>query len=68
MMHAVAAAAAAQGGHGSTFILILIAAVGVAVFWRGLIKIGLALIVVLFAVLLFASTTALIHGFELLIR
>jgi hypothetical protein len=67
-MLAVAAATAAQGGQNSAFVLILIAAVGVAVFWRGLIKIGLALIVVLFAVLLFVSTTAVIHGIELLIR
>ena len=64
----LALSAAAQGGQNSTLALVLIAAVGVAVFWRGLIKIGLALIVVLFAALLFVSTTAMIHGIELLIR
>ena len=65
-MHAVAVAAA-QGGPSSTFVLILIAAVCVAVFWRSLVKVGLALVVVLFAVLLFVSTTAVIHGIHLLI-
>jgi hypothetical protein len=63
----LALAAAAQGGPNSTLALVLIAAVGVAVFWRGLIKIGLALIVVGFAVLLVISTTAIIHGIQLLL-
>lgn len=62
------ASAAAQGSQSSRLVLVLIAAVIVAVFWRSLVKLGLALIVVLFAVLLFVSTTALFHGFELLIR
>jgi hypothetical protein len=63
----LALAAAAQGGQNSTLALVLIAAVGVAVFWRGLIKIGLALIVVGFVVLLVMSTAAVIHGIQLLI-
>jgi hypothetical protein len=67
-MLALASAAAAHGGQGSGLVLVLIAAAGVAVFWRGLIKIGLALIVVLFAVLLVASTAAFVHGIQLLIR
>jgi hypothetical protein len=67
-MLALASAAAAQGSQSSGLLLVLIAAVCVAVFWRGLIKIGLALIVVLFAVLLVASTTTFIHGIQLLIR
>ena len=65
-MHAVAVAAA-QGGQNPAFVLILIAAVGVAVFWRSLVKVGLALVVVLFAVLLFVSMAAVIHGIHLLI-
>ncbi len=60
--------AAAQGSQSSGLVLVLIAAVGAAIFWRGLIKFGLALIVVLFAVLLVASTAAFIHGIQLLIR
>lgn len=67
-MHAVAAVAAAQGGQGSALLLVLIAAVGVAVFWRSLVKFGIALIVVIFAVLFIMSTTAIIHGIQLLIR
>jgi len=67
-MLALASAAAAQGSQGSGLVLVLIAAVSVAVFWRSLVKIGLALIVVLFAVLLVVSTTAVIHGIQLLIR
>ena len=67
-MLALASAAVAQGSQSSGLVLVLIAAVSVAIFWRGLIKIGLALIVVLFAVLLVASTAAFIHGIQLLIR
>jgi hypothetical protein len=66
-MLALASAAAAQGSQSSGLVLVLIAAVGVAIFWRGLIKVGLALIVVLFAVLLVGGAEALIHGIQLLI-
>ena len=48
--------------------LVLIAAVIAAVFWRSLVKFGLALIVVLVAVLLVEGMTAFIHGIQLLIR
>ena len=64
----LALASAAQGGQDSGLVLVLIAAVGVAIFWRSLIKVGIALIVVLFAVLLVAGTAAFIHGIQLLIR
>jgi len=62
------ASAAQGGGQDSGLVLVLIAAVGVAIFWRSLIKVGIALIVVLFAVLLVAGTAAFIHGVQLLIR
>jgi len=64
----LALASAAHGGQDSGLVLVLIAAVGVAIFWRSLIKVGIALIVVLFAVLLVAGTAAFIHGIQLLIR
>jgi hypothetical protein len=64
----LALASAAQGGQDSGLVLVLIAAVCVAIFWRSLIKVGIALIVVLFAVLLVAGTAAFIHGIQLLIR
>jgi hypothetical protein len=59
---------AAHGGQSSLLPLVLIAAIVVAVFWRSLVKFGIALIVVLFTVLLVAGTTAFIHGIQLLIR
>lgn len=64
----LALASAAQGGQDSGPVLVLIAVVGVAIFWRSLIKVAAALIVALFAVLLVAGTATFIHGIQLLIR
>ncbi len=59
------ALATAAHGQDSTQILIFLAAVGAAIFWRSLIKVGLALIVILFAVLLVAGSSTLLQDLHL---
>jgi len=63
-MLAVAAVAHSQG---HTQILIILAAIALAMFWRAALKIGLALIVVVVALVIVTGDMALIHALRLLI-
>jgi hypothetical protein len=56
------AVTAAAHGQDHTQILIILAAITLAMFWKAAIKLGLALIVVVFVVVLFKGDTTLIHG------
>lgn len=61
------ALATAAHGQDSAQILVLLAAVAAAIFWRSLLKIGLAIVVIGFFLMLATTVTALIHGLHLLI-
>jgi hypothetical protein len=61
------ALATAAHGQDSTQILIILAAVAAAIFWRSLLKIGLAVVMIGFFLLLITSAAALIHGLHLLV-
>lgn len=61
------ALATAAHGQDPSSILIVIAAIAAAIFWRGLIKFGIALIVILLAVLLITGTSALFHDLRALV-
>jgi hypothetical protein len=61
------ALATAAHGQDSTQILIILAAVAAAIFWRSLLKIGLAIVIIGFFLLLITTVAALIHGLHLLI-
>lgn len=61
------AVAAAAHGQDHTQILLILAAIALAMFWKTAIKLGLALIVVGFVVVLFKGDTTLIHGLRALI-
>jgi hypothetical protein len=57
----LALANAAHGGQDPTNILLIVAAVGAAIFWRSLLKVALPVILVLLAVLLVTGASAVIH-------
>jgi hypothetical protein len=61
------ALATAVHGQGPSSILILLAAVVAAIFWRVLIKVGIALIVILFAVLMITGASAFLHELRLIV-
>jgi hypothetical protein len=63
----LALATAVNGPNPSTT-LIIIAAIAAAIFWRGLLKFGIALVVILFAVLLITGTSDLFHDLRVLIQ
>ncbi len=52
----------------STLVLIIIAAVIVAAFWRAILKIGIAAIIVGFAFLLITSLLDILHALQSLLR
>lgn len=62
----LAAAAAAQG-HIPSQVLLLLGAIALAMFWRAALKVGLALIVIVVAVVIVKGDLALVHLFRLLI-
>jgi hypothetical protein len=62
------ALASASQGLNSTLILIIIAAVIVAAFWRFILKIGIAAIIIGFLFLLVTSLLDILHGLNALIR
>jgi hypothetical protein len=62
------ALAPASQGLNSTLILIVIAAVIVAAFWRFILKIGIAAIIIGFLFLLVTSLLDILHGLNALIR
>lgn len=64
----LALAAAVNGQAASPTILIVLAAIAAAIFWRWLIKFGIALVVILFAVLLITGTSDLFHDLRVLIQ
>jgi hypothetical protein len=61
------ALATAVHGQGPSSILILFAAVAAAIFWRGLIKVGLALVVILFAVMMITGVSALFQELRMIV-
>jgi hypothetical protein len=61
------ATSAAQGGIQSGEVLLIIATVAVAFFWRVLIRIGLAAIVIGFAFLMVSGLLEFFHGLRSLI-
>jgi hypothetical protein len=61
------AVAAAAHGLDHTKILLILAAIALAMFWKAAIKLGLALLVVGFVVVLVKGDTTLIHGLRALI-
>jgi hypothetical protein len=63
----LALATVVNGPNPSTT-MIIIAAIAAAIFWRGLIKFGIALVVILFAVLLITGTSDLFHDLRVLIQ
>ena len=52
----------------STLVLLIIAAVIVAFFWRAILKIGIAAIIVDFAFLLITSLLDILHGLQALLH
>ena len=61
------ALATAVHGQDPSSILILLAAVAAAIFWRVLIKVGLALVVILFAVMMITGVSAFFQELRLVI-
>jgi hypothetical protein len=61
------ALASAQQGQNPTLVLFLIAVVAVAVFWRAILAIGIAAIIVGFVFLLVTIWVDIIHGLHALI-
>ena len=59
------AVATAAHGQDPSQILIILAAIVAAIFWRGLIKIGIALVIILFAVLMITGLSAVLHEIRL---
>jgi hypothetical protein len=62
------ALATASPGQNPTLILIIIAAVIVAAFWRAILKVGIAAIIIGFAFLLVTSLLDILHGLQALLR
>jgi hypothetical protein len=56
------ALATAAHGQDPDQILIILAAVGAAIFWRSLLKIGLALVIIGFFLLLITGAAGVVHG------
>jgi hypothetical protein len=63
----LALASAAHGGIAQSETLFIIAAVAVAAFWRALIKVGLAVLVIGFLILLFEGASAILHVLQAII-
>jgi hypothetical protein len=61
------ALATAVHGQDPSSILILLAAVAAAIFWRVLIKVGLALVVILFAIMMITGVSAFFQELRLVI-
>jgi hypothetical protein len=60
-MDPMLALATAVHGQDPSSILIILAAVAAAIFWRILIKVGLALVVILFAVMMITGASAFLQ-------
>jgi hypothetical protein len=61
------ALAAAAHGQDPAQTLIILAAVAAAIFWRALLKIALALIVILFVLLLSRGVSVFLHDLRLVV-
>jgi hypothetical protein len=61
------AVAAAAHGQDHTQILLILAAIALAMFWKAALKLGLALIVIGFVVVLVKGDTTILHGLRALI-
>jgi hypothetical protein len=61
------ALATAVHGQDPNQILIILAAVAAAIFWRSLLKIGLALVIIGFFLLLITGAAGVVHGLHPLI-
>jgi hypothetical protein len=62
------ALASASQGLNSTLIVIIIAAVVVAAFWRMILKIGIAALIIGFVFLLVTSMLDILHGLHALLK
>lgn len=63
----VLTAAVVHGGANPSLVIFLIAAIAMAAFWRALIKIGIAMLVLGILLLAFESGSALISGLHAII-
>lgn len=63
----LAVAAAAHGGYIPIQVLILFAAVALAMFWRPVVKVGVALIIIVVALVIIKGDLAILHFLHLLI-
>lgn len=59
------AVATAAHGQDPSLILIILAAIAAAIFWRGLLKVGIALVIIVFAVLMITGMSAVFHEIRL---
>jgi hypothetical protein len=63
----LALANAAQGGQDPINILLIVAAVGAAIFWRSLLRAALPVILVLLVILFVTGASAVIHDIRSLL-
>lgn len=63
----LALANAAHGGQDPTITLLIVAAVGAAIFWRSLLRVALPVILVILAVLFVTGASAVIHDIRSLL-
>lgn len=61
------ALASAPSGQNSTLIVVIIAAVAVAFFWRTILKVGIAAVIIGFLFLFIAGLLDVMHGLHALI-
>lgn len=59
--------ASASQGQNSTLVLIIIAAVAVTIFWRTVLKIGIAAVIIGFAFVLVTDLLDIVHSLHALI-
>jgi Na+-transporting NADH:ubiquinone oxidoreductase subunit NqrB len=61
------ALASASPGQNSTLVIVIVAAVAVVVFWRTILKVGIAAVIIGFLFLFIAGLLDVIHGLHALI-
>lgn len=59
--------AAAHSGASTDEMMFIVAAVAVAAFWKALVKVGLAVLVIGALILFFSGASALAHGLHMII-
>lgn len=61
------ALASASPGQNSTLVIVIVAAVAVVVFWRTILKVGIAAVIIGFLFLFIAGLLDVMHGLHALI-